>query len=88
MPGTTKLQYFGMSPAEALALIAADKDDLLTLGMSATDVDELMRAARWVVQQHAEDVVAHYAALHDAGERTALRLVHNGETNDGGQIRR
>ena len=78
MPGTVRLELYDMLLADALALIVTDKDDLLTLGMSAADVAELRHAARWVVERHAEEVVAHYAALHDARERCALRVVHDG----------
>ena len=76
MPGTVRLEFYTMPLADALALIMADKDDLLMLGMSAADVDELRHAARVVVEQHAEEVVAHYASLHDAP--STLRLVHDG----------
>jgi hypothetical protein len=72
------LEFYTMTLADALSLIMTERDDLLTLGMSAADVDELRHAARVVVEQHAEDVVAHYAALHDARERSVLRLVHDG----------
>jgi hypothetical protein len=58
------------------------------LGMSAADVDELRHAARVVVARHAEEVARHYASPEQPGGRSVLRLVHNGETNDGGQIRR
>ena len=76
MPGTVNLQFYTMPLADALALIMADKDDLLMLGMSTADVAELRHAARVVVEQHAEEVVAHYASLHDAP--STLRLVHDG----------
>jgi len=56
MPGTVKLHFYTMPLADALSLIMADKDDLLTLGMSAADVDELRHAARVVVQRHSEEV--------------------------------
>jgi hypothetical protein len=79
MPGTTKLHFYTMPLADALSLLMADKDDLLTFDMSAADIDELLHAARVVVERHAEEVVAHYAALHDARERCALRVVHNGD---------
>jgi hypothetical protein len=78
MPGTVNLQYFDMTLAEALALIAADKDQLSTLG--ATDVDELLRAAHWVVQNHAEEVALHYASPSSV-ERT-LRVVNGGFDDD------
>ena len=80
MPGTVNLQFYTMPLTDALSLIMTDKDDLPTsFGMSAADVDELLHAARVVVERHAEEVVAHYAALHDARERCALRVVHNGD---------
>jgi hypothetical protein len=42
------------------------------------ELAELRHAARVVVERHAEEVVAHYAALHDARECSVLRLVHDG----------
>ena len=88
MPGTVNLRLYEMLPQDALSILAVDDDTLLRFGATADVVAELRHAARVVVEQHAEDVVAHYAELHDARERSVLRLVHNGETNDGGQIRR
>jgi len=80
MPGTVRLEFYTMPLADALALIMADKDDLLTLGMSAADVDELMCAARWVVQRHAEEAVPHYAPPLPV-ERT-LHVVNGGIDDD------
>jgi len=76
MPGTVRLEFYTMPLADALALLMADKDDLLTLGMSTADVGELRHAARVVVEQHAEEVVARYASLHNAP--SVLRLAHDG----------
>jgi hypothetical protein len=75
MPGTTKLEFYTMPLADALSIIMADKDDLLTLGKSAADVDELRHAARVVVEQHAAVVARHYVP--EPGERAALRVVTN-----------
>jgi hypothetical protein len=80
MPGTVKLHFYTMPLADALSLIMADKDDLLTLGMSAADVDELLRAARVVVERHAEEVALHYASPSPV-ERT-LRVVQGGFNDD------
>ena len=75
MPGTVRLELYDMLLANALALIVTDKDDLLTLGMSAADVAELRHAARVVVEQHAAAVARHY--IPEPGERAALRVVTN-----------
>ena len=75
MPGTVRLELYDMLLADALALIVTDKDDLLTFGMSAADVDELRHAARVVVEQHAAAVARHY--IPEPGERAALRVVTN-----------
>ena len=80
MPGTTNLAFFDMTLADALSLIMADKDGLLTPGMSAADVAELRHAARWVVERHAEEVIAHYASP-SLVERT-LRVVTGGFDDD------
>jgi hypothetical protein len=78
MPGTVNLQFYTMSLADALSLIMADKDG--SLGMSDADAAELRHAARWVVQRHAEEVVAHYTAPSPV-ERT-LRVVNGGFDDD------
>ena len=79
MPGTTRLEFYDMLLQDALTILAVDDDALLScFGVTADAVAELRRAARWVVERHAEEVVAHYAALHDARERCALRVVHDG----------
>ena len=75
MPGTVKLQFYTMPLADALSLIMTERDDLLMLGMSAADVDELRHAARVVVEQHAAVVARHYVP--EPGERAALRVVTN-----------
>ena len=80
MPGTTRLEFYDMLLQDALTILAVDDDALLScFGVTADAVAELRHAARWVVERHAEEVVAHYAALHDARERCALRVVHNGD---------
>jgi hypothetical protein len=79
MPGTVKLQFYTMPLADALSLIMTERDDLLMLGMSAADVDELRHAARVVVEQHAAAVVRHY--IPEPGERT-LRVVSGGFDDD------
>jgi len=79
MPGTVRLEFYDMLLQDALTILAVDDDALLScFGVTADAVAELRHAARWVVERHAEEVVAHYAALHDARERCALRVVHDG----------
>ena len=79
MPGTTRLEFYDMLLQDALTILAVDDDAVLScFGVTADAVAELRHAARWVVERHAEEVVAHYAALHDARERCALRVVHDG----------
>ena len=75
MPGTVRLELYDMLLADALSLIMTERDDLLMLGMSAADVDELRHAARVVVEQHAAAVARHY--IPEPGERAALRVVTN-----------
>jgi len=84
MPGTTKLEFYTMPLADALSIIMADKDDLLTLGMSAADVDELRHAARSVVERHAEEVALRYVSPSSgASPPSFLRVVANGGVQDG-----
>jgi len=78
MPGTTRLAMYDMLLQDALAILAVDDDALLLsrFGVTADAVAELRHAARVVVEQHAEEVVARYASLHDAP--SVLRLAHDG----------
>jgi hypothetical protein len=78
MPGTVRLELYSMPLGDALSILMADKDQLSTLG--ATDVDELLRAAHWVVQHHAEEVALHYASSSPV-EHT-LRVVNGGFDDD------
>jgi hypothetical protein len=50
MPGILRGELLEMPLEDALILLVVDAGD-----------DELRRAARWVVEQHAEQVVASYA---------------------------
>jgi hypothetical protein len=50
VPGTTRSELFEMPVEDALAILLSDVVD-----------DELRAAARWVVEQHAAEVAAHYA---------------------------
>ena len=81
MPGTVRLEFFGMPLFDALSILMA-KDDLRTLA-SAADVDELRRAARWVVERHAEEAVLHYTSPSGASPPNFLRVVANGGVQDG-----
>ena len=74
MPGTTRLEFYTMPLQDALSILAVDDDTLLCFGLTA-DVDELRRAARVVVEQHAAAVARHY--IPEPGERAALRVVTN-----------
>jgi hypothetical protein len=56
--------------------------------MSAADVDELRRAARWVVERHAEEAVLHYASPSGASAPSFLRVVANGGGADDGRAER
>ena len=77
MPGTTRLEFYDMLLQDALTILAVDDDALLScFGVTADAVAELRHAARVVVEQHAEEVVARYASLHDAP--SVLRLAHDG----------
>jgi hypothetical protein len=81
MPGTTRLEFYGMPLQDALAICAVDDDALLScFGVTADAVAELRRAARWVVERHAEEVIAHYASP-SLVERT-LRVVTGGFDDD------
>jgi hypothetical protein len=60
MPGTTRLEFYQMSLADALAVIAADETALLAQMGDAADVAELQRAARSIVGTHAEAVAERY----------------------------
>ena len=74
MPGTTKLEFYTMPLADALSILAVDADVLTVLGVRGADVDELRRAARWVVERHAEEVA--YRCLAPArGQPNHLKLV-------------
>jgi len=61
MPGTVRLEFFGMSLADALAVLAADEAALRLQMGDAAEVDELQRAARAIVDAQASEVAAHYA---------------------------
>jgi hypothetical protein len=50
MPGFMRDELLEMSLEDALAVLLVDAGDA-----------ELRRAARWIVEQHAEQVVARYA---------------------------
>jgi hypothetical protein len=49
-PGTLRGELYDMPIEDALAILSVDAGD-----------DELRQAARWVVEQHAEQVAASYA---------------------------
>jgi hypothetical protein len=92
MPGTTRLEFYDMSVQDALSILAVDDDALLSsFGVTADAVAELRRAARVVVEQHAQCVALHYTPEPD--ERAALRVVHDAHEPirggfDGRQTRR
>jgi hypothetical protein len=50
VPGTTRGELFEMPVEDALSILLVNAGD-----------DELRAAARWVVEQHAAEVVARYA---------------------------
>jgi hypothetical protein len=84
MPGTVRLELYNMPLAEALAILAIDADFLTGLGVSAADVDELRRAARWVVERHAEEVALRYVSPSSGASQPGfLRVVANGGVQDG-----
>ena len=60
MPGTVKLEYFGMSIIDALAVLAADEAALRVQMPDPVDVAELQRAARSIVDTHAAAVAERY----------------------------
>lgn len=60
MPGTTRLAYYNMSLADALAVLATDETALLAQMGDAADVAELLKAARAIVEDHTAEVVARY----------------------------
>jgi len=61
MPGTVRLEFWNMSLADALAVLAADQTVLLAQMSDAADVAELRRAATAVIEAHVADVTERYA---------------------------
>ena len=78
MPGTTRLELYEMSFADAVAIILADEATLLTQ-INAEVAAELKRAAQWVVERHAEEIAARH--LTPAGRQPNLRLIQ-GDDHD------
>jgi len=74
MPGTVRLEFWNMSLADALAVLAADETVLLAQ-MGDVDVAELQRAARSIVDTHAEAVAERYATR--SAIEPFLKLISN-----------
>jgi hypothetical protein len=60
MPGTVKLEFWNMSLADALSVLATDDATLGVHMPEADDLAELRRAARAVAEDHAAEVAARY----------------------------
>jgi hypothetical protein len=59
MPGTVRAELYEMETIDALCVLLAGDVVLAPLG---EDGGELKRAARWVIEAHAVDVVGRYLA--------------------------
>jgi hypothetical protein len=68
MPGSLHGEYYEMPLEDALAVLMALNDALVDLNIAAEELDELRRAARTIVDNHAADVVRRYAS-NDVGLR-------------------
>jgi len=82
MPGTIKLELYSMDVTDALTLLALGDNlpvELVHLGLTAAEIEELRRAAIWVVERHAEEIAARH--LTPAGRQPNLRLIQ-GDDHD------
>jgi hypothetical protein len=64
---------------DALSILMSDE-----VFAGAAETDELRRAARWVVERHAEEVALRYVSPSSgASQPSFLRVVTNGGVQDG-----
>src|SRR5262249_42263357 len=76
MPGTIKLELYSMDVTDALTLLALGDNlpvELVHLGVTAAEIEELRRAAIWVVERHAEEIAARH--LTPPGRQPNLRPI-------------